>query len=161
MQVPSTPEQWKEVARGFEQRWNFPHTLGAIDGKHIRLQNPTFGGTHYFDYKKFCSIILLGVVDAEYKFLCVDVGAIVSESDGGVFAKTQLCKMLDRHEANLPTPERLPNKTEDKPPVDHFFVGDDATAVILYWIIFTPQKKVLVATQCWFMRPFGDVVFGK
>ncbi|XP_066968101.1 uncharacterized protein [Macrobrachium rosenbergii] len=127
MHVPSTQKQWKEAARGFEQRWNFPHTLGAIDGNHIRFQNPPFGGTHY--YKKFYFIILLGTVDAEYKFLFVDEDAIGSESDGGPFAKTQLCKMLDRHEANLPGPERLPNKSEDKPLVDYFFFGDDTSTL--------------------------------
>ncbi|XP_066979343.1 uncharacterized protein [Macrobrachium rosenbergii] len=116
MQVPSTPEEWKEVAHGFEQPWNFPHTLGAIDGKHTRIQDPAFGGTHYFDYMKFYSVILLSVADAEYKFRYVDVGDIRSEPDGGVFAKTQLGKMLDKHEANLPAPERLANETEDEPP---------------------------------------------
>ncbi|XP_064109583.1 uncharacterized protein LOC135217545 [Macrobrachium nipponense] len=43
VQLPPTPEQWKEVASGFEERWNFPHTLGAVDGKHIRIQNPEKG----------------------------------------------------------------------------------------------------------------------
>ncbi|XP_064115028.1 uncharacterized protein LOC135221135 [Macrobrachium nipponense] len=65
--------------------------------KHIIIMNPVNGGTHYFNYKKFYFVILLGVVGANYKFMCVDVGAICSESDGGVFAKTQLCQMLDRN----------------------------------------------------------------
>lgn len=45
LQVPQTPEAWQEVARGFEERWNFPHVIGAIDGKHIRLRNPPKGIT--------------------------------------------------------------------------------------------------------------------
>lgn len=39
MQLPDTPEGWKEVASGFEERWKFPHTIGAIDGKHINKKN--------------------------------------------------------------------------------------------------------------------------
>ncbi|XP_066973189.1 uncharacterized protein [Macrobrachium rosenbergii] len=88
LQVPQTPEAWQEVARGFEEQWNFPHIIGAIDGKHIRLCNPPKGDTHYFNYKKFYSMVLLAVADPSYKFLCVDVGAIGSESDGGAFAQT-------------------------------------------------------------------------
>ncbi|XP_026673863.1 uncharacterized protein LOC113465000, partial [Ceratina calcarata] len=35
--VPSTIEEWREVSNNFEQAWNFPHCLGALDGKHILL----------------------------------------------------------------------------------------------------------------------------
>ncbi|XP_066938955.1 uncharacterized protein [Macrobrachium rosenbergii] len=125
LQVPQTPEAWKQVARGFEERWNFPHIIGAIDGKHIRLRNPPLGGTHYYNYKKFFSMILLAIVDASYKFLYVDVGAIGSESDGGVFARTCLCEMLAKQEANLPQPEALPDATNGAP-VDYFLLGNDA-----------------------------------
>ncbi|XP_066952525.1 uncharacterized protein [Macrobrachium rosenbergii] len=88
LQMPQTPEAWQEVAQGFEEWWNFPHVTGGIDGKHISLRNPPRGGTHYFNYKKFYSMVLLAIADASYKFLYVNVGAIGSESDGGVFAQT-------------------------------------------------------------------------
>ena len=142
MQIPSTPEEWRKVAKGFETRWNFPHTLGAIDGKHIRIKNPAFGGTHYYNYKKFYSVILMGMADAEYKFLYVDVGAIGSESDGGIFAKSQLEKMLDMHEINLPPPDKLPNKPADSPPVHYFFLGDDAFALRHYLMKPYPSQSL-------------------
>ena len=37
---PSSEEAWKNVSAGFEQRWNFPNALGAIDGKHVIIQAP-------------------------------------------------------------------------------------------------------------------------
>ncbi|KAM0729423.1 Protein ANTAGONIST OF LIKE HETEROCHROMATIN PROTEIN 1 [Formica fusca] len=36
----STEEDWLRIATDFEHRCNFPHCIGAIDGKHIILQCP-------------------------------------------------------------------------------------------------------------------------
>lgn len=33
-----TEDNFIEVASGFEERWNFPHCIGAIDGKHTIIQ---------------------------------------------------------------------------------------------------------------------------
>jgi len=29
---------WKEVAKKFDSYWNFPHCIGALDGKHVILK---------------------------------------------------------------------------------------------------------------------------
>nr|CAH7740540.1 unnamed protein product [Callosobruchus chinensis] len=33
-----TSDAWKNIAEEFLGRWNFPHTIGAIDGKHVHIQ---------------------------------------------------------------------------------------------------------------------------
>lgn len=33
-----TEEHWKSIAEGFDIKWNFPNCMGAVDGKHIRIQ---------------------------------------------------------------------------------------------------------------------------
>lgn len=33
-----TEESWKNIAEQFEMKWQFPNCVGAIDGKHIRIQ---------------------------------------------------------------------------------------------------------------------------
>jgi len=33
-----TKRQWLKVAEDFERRWDFPHVIGAVDGKHIAVQ---------------------------------------------------------------------------------------------------------------------------
>lgn len=63
MECPTTPDAWKRVALGFENRWNFAHTCGALDGKHVAIRKPPGGGSNYFNYKKFHSIVLMAVVD--------------------------------------------------------------------------------------------------
>ena len=68
---PTTIEAWGKIAKGFEEEWNFPHCLGAIDGKHIRMECPKNGGSAYYNYKGFHSIVLLAVCDANYCFTFV------------------------------------------------------------------------------------------
>ena len=38
MQVPKTEGEWKSVADNFNTQWQFPHCIGAMDGKHILIQ---------------------------------------------------------------------------------------------------------------------------
>ncbi|KAK7110133.1 hypothetical protein V1264_014058 [Littorina saxatilis] len=35
MPLPTDAGDWQEIVDGFKEKWNFPHTLGALDGKHI------------------------------------------------------------------------------------------------------------------------------
>lgn len=33
--MPQTEEEWKKIPHEFEEKWRFPHCLGAIDGKQV------------------------------------------------------------------------------------------------------------------------------
>lgn len=66
---------WLEIAAGFLERWNFPNSCGAIDGKRVNIQFPNNSETQFFNYKIFFSIVLLAVCDYQYKFILVDIGA--------------------------------------------------------------------------------------
>ena len=74
MSLPDFKEKWLPVVKGFEEKWQFPNCVGAIDGKHVPLINPFKSGSAYFNYKSFFSIVLLALVDADYEFLYVSVG---------------------------------------------------------------------------------------
>ncbi len=41
---PTTPHQWREIADLFYKKWNFPHTVGALDGKHVACRCPPNSG---------------------------------------------------------------------------------------------------------------------
>ncbi|KAK7481088.1 hypothetical protein BaRGS_00027628 [Batillaria attramentaria] len=57
MKVPSTSKEWEVVAASFEDSWDFPHCIGAIDGKHIAIKAPPNSGSMFYNYKEFNSII--------------------------------------------------------------------------------------------------------
>lgn len=63
-QFRKTEEEWLEVAAEFERMWQFPHCLGAIDGKHIRIVPPKGSGSYYFNYKKTHSVVLMAIANA-------------------------------------------------------------------------------------------------
>ena len=64
MPVPDR-EQWLNIANGFYNKYNFPHCLGTIDGKHIRIKTPNKSGSLYYNYKGYFSIILLAVTGCD------------------------------------------------------------------------------------------------
>ncbi|KAK3921298.1 Protein ALP1-like [Frankliniella fusca] len=119
----SSIDTWLECASEFESMWDFPHCLGAIDGKHVTVHSPPLSGSRFFNYKKFFSFILLGVCDAKMKFLMVDVGSSGSRGDGNVFHRSKFAKKLKKHQLDLPPPCKLYGSSENVP---FFFVGDAA-----------------------------------
>uniref|UniRef100_A0A6P7G4V8 Uncharacterized protein LOC114337679 n=1 Tax=Diabrotica virgifera virgifera TaxID=50390 RepID=A0A6P7G4V8_DIAVI len=51
LKVPNTAADWLNIAEEFQNIWNFPHCLGAMDGKHIVFKAPSSAGSTYFNYK--------------------------------------------------------------------------------------------------------------
>ena len=82
---PTDPQDRKKIEEKFRNRWNVPHAVGALDGKHIAIRKPKKSGSEYFNYKGYFSLVLLALVDADYKFLWVNVGASGSSSDAQIF----------------------------------------------------------------------------
>ena len=91
-QTPSNKEGWQQIAAEFNSKWKYPCCLGAIDGKHVAIQQPSDTGSKVFNYKHFFSVLLLAMVDANYRFTYVDVGAAGRAGDASVFADSLLKK---------------------------------------------------------------------
>lgn len=72
------------------------------------------------------SIVLMGIADAEYKLLYIDVGRNGRHSDGGVFNRCTFGQALDTDQLRLPPPKALPGR---EMPVPYVLVADDAFAL--------------------------------
>ena len=133
LRCPTTPDVWKELEREF--RWNVPHALGALDGKHVALKKPKNTGALYPNYKGFFSIVMLALVDGQYRFRWVDAGTAGSCSDAQIFNACQLKRKTDDGRIGFPDPAPI---TQGGSYVPYFILADDALAL-----------------KTWLMKPYG------
>nr|XP_047141117.1 uncharacterized protein LOC124816125 [Hydra vulgaris] len=141
LHVPSEKQEWKTIAKEFENMWNFPHAIGAIDGKHIVMQAPHNGGSEYFNYKKTHSIVLLAVCNAKYEFTMVDIGDSGRQSDGSVFNNCSLGYAIENNKLNIPDPEYIGNSEKVLP---YVLVADDAFGLKRHMMKPYPNQNILL-----------------
>lgn len=129
--MPNTMQEWNKIAGEYFSHWQFPMCIGAIDGKRILLEKPANSGSEFYDYKGHFSIILLAVVDADYKFIFVDIAGPGRASDGGVWDMCSMKKALESEDnvLNIPSTDRLPFSDKQCPFV---LVGDAAFPLTSY-----------------------------
>ena len=87
------------------------------------IRAPSASGSYFFNYKGTHSIVLLAIVDSNYKFIFVDIGCNGRVSDGGVFYGTAVAKGLREKKLALPEPSPLPGREK---PVPYVILADDA-----------------------------------
>ena len=132
---PSSIEERVNIARDFQETWNLPRVIGAIDGKHIRIQCPKQDGILFHNCKGFFSFVLLAICDARYRFTLFDVDQYDSNNDAGVLPNSSIGKKIGAGEMNIPPPRHLESCLFD--PLPYYLVGDE----------ISPLKT-------WLMRPY-------
>uniref|UniRef100_A0A8D8TCT4 DDE Tnp4 domain-containing protein n=1 Tax=Cacopsylla melanoneura TaxID=428564 RepID=A0A8D8TCT4_9HEMI len=80
-------------------------------------------GSYYYNYKGKHSMVLLAIVDANYRFLLVDFGTNGRVSDGGVLQNTRFYEKLEETSLRIPEPDNVTEKFNNVP---YVFVADDA-----------------------------------
>lgn len=141
LKCPDMVEEWQQVAIGFQDQWHFPNCLGALDGKHINIRPPPETGSQFFNYKHTFSIVLMALVDSNYRFLYVDVGCNGRISDGGVFGGCSLQDALEKRTSNIPAPAPLPESDQLAP---YCIVADEAFPLKEYLMKPYPNRKLSV-----------------
>ena len=139
IKMPTTTDQWQVLADDFNELWNFPNCIGAIDGKHVVIQAPPGSGSEFYNYKGTFSVVLLAMCDAKYCFTMVDIGAPGKDSDGGVFSQSLFGKLFESGKLQLPSPAKLPQSDILAP---YVIVADAAFPLRINMLKPYPGKKL-------------------
>ena len=92
---PTTKEEVIRTALEFDRDHTFPDVVGTVDGSHIPINAPLENREDYWCYKKFYSIILLAVCNAQMQFTFFDIGCPGKECDGGVYKRCELSDLVE------------------------------------------------------------------
>ena len=50
IRIPISQQEWPEIVTLFEKRWNCPHALGVMVGKHATIRKPKSGSSFFILY---------------------------------------------------------------------------------------------------------------
>ena len=109
LRVPCSSQAWLQISKDFENTWNFPHCIGVLDGKHIRIQCQRLSGSRYNNCKGYFSIVLLAVCDAKYCFTLFDLRKYGSNNDSGVLMKSRMSELFENEKLNIPSASHINN----------------------------------------------------
>jgi len=138
-----TENDWVNTANDFYLRTQFPYCIDALDGKHVRIKMPMGSGSLFYNYKHFFSILLLALVDANYCFIAVGVGAFGKSSDSNVFKKSNVGRKLQSNQLGIPGSRPLPNDENGKG-MPFVVVGDEAFALSEHVLRPYPNRNLSV-----------------
>ena len=140
LSFPSSKEDWLEIAKSFEELWNMPHVIGAIDGKCIRMRYPKFSGIQYYNYKGFFSLVLMAICDTNYCFTLFDVGQFGSNNDSGILANSKMGEAIENGSLKVPDFAKI---NADTGKIPYYFIGDEIFP-LKTWLVRPYPEKALV-----------------
>ena len=123
-------EHWKQIAKDFEEIWNLPQCVGAIDREHIVFKSPINSGSLYFNYRGFFSTVLMAICDARYVFTLVDIDRFGASNDSRVFCNSTMGKGFSENCMNRPDSAVISNDCSRKncsKTAPYYLVGDEAS----------------------------------
>ena len=118
-------DDWKHIENRFCTRWNFLNCIGALDGKHVMIRAPPNSSSMFYNYKGYFSMNLMALVDADYRFIYVDVGNYGSNGDSGVFKASAFGQAFMEGNLHIPAPKALPGYPQGGA-LPHCIVADEA-----------------------------------
>ena len=149
------------VKEKFRTRWNIPHAVRAIDGKHIVMKKPKKSGSDYYNYNGFFSLVLLALVDEAYRFLWIECWSSGFCSDAQIFNRSDLREKIEDGSFGLLASEPLGDRGQD---LHYFLLGNNRISrgkrvVENVFRILVSRLRVLLGTMEQKPRVVRDIVF--
>ncbi len=98
--MPQSEEDFKGKMKDMNNMWQFPFCWAAIDGCHIPIKCPQGGAEaskEYHLFKNFYSIVLMAMVDSNYRFIWGSCGFPGNSHDAIIFQSKSLWENIKEH----------------------------------------------------------------
>lgn len=128
IKLPKTEAEVMEKVNLFSTRYDFPQCLGAVDGTHVEIKQPSDNATDYINRKSRFTINVQACCDCDCLFMDVVVKWPGSVHDARVFTNSSLNTKFKN--GDIPTcPKRI---VAGMDPVQVFILGDPAYPLLPY-----------------------------
>ena len=128
IRLPVTEAEVKEKTNKFFSHWQFPQCLGAVDGTHVYIKQPSDNATDYIDRKSRFSINVQACCDYGCQFLDVVVKWPGSVHDARMFINSALNEKM----RSGVIPKCYKRVVSDEAPIPVFILGDPAYPLLPY-----------------------------
>ena len=122
IKLPQKVEEVEYLSNSFYRLYGFPQCIGAIDGTHIPIKQPSENGSDFINRKDFHSLNVQAVCDFSNKFIDVVVRWPGSVHDARIFSNSMIFKKLQN--GTIPQNPKVIKDGEE--PVPICLLGDAA-----------------------------------